>query len=417
MKKQYILKHMKNAIDAVLEKATFNVGKTPILHRAILDYLTISDPAHCKDMLELLKDHLVHMLHTREGAQVTQYCILHATPKDRKHIVKSFKGFLHSIAKEQYGHAVLITCFECIDDTVLISKALIGELFAPPSQEFTVGTLLRDQYGSRVMLYLLAGRNKKFQPVYLVEELEKTDEIRKETTKKEHGVRHQQLLEATLPLLIQAIAELVPELIRDKNGSTVLLETVHRSTVAVNSILEQVLAQVSDAGDSELESIPEEVVHVVKKMKKEKDTEKLIQQGVDVSESILVNRFGTITLKSLIAKPKDENAITDWKPKFQSDCWKLIKSKSEEYLRHCATSPKGTSGLSFIFVALMENGQDSLVKEIKTSISKGLKKELSSLVEKNVKEPPSDEKKSPKDMKRKRDESFKSGIQIFLSLL
>jgi pumilio family protein 6 len=183
MKKTYILKHLKSAIDSVLEKATFNVGKTPILHRAILDYLNIAESTSCKDMLELLKDHLVHMLHTREGAQITQYAILHSSPKDRKHIVKSFKGFVHAIAKEQYGHAALITCFECIDDTVLVGKALIGELFKPPTNESKVNELLRDQYGSRVILYLLMGRNKRYQPVYLITELEGTDEIRKETTK------------------------------------------------------------------------------------------------------------------------------------------------------------------------------------------------------------------------------------------
>jgi pumilio family protein 6 len=407
---------MKSALDSVLEKATFNVGKTPILHRAILDYLTISDPNSCKDMIELLKDHLVHMLHTREGAQVTQYCILHATPKDRKQIVKSFKGFVHSIAKEQYGHAVLITCFECIDDTVLVSKALIGEIFAPPSAEFTVGDLLRDQFGSRVILYLLCGRNKRYQPIYLIQELEATDETRKLTTKKEHDVRHQQLLEATSPLLLAAVAEVVPELIRDKAGSTVLLECLHKVQGDVTVVLSKVLEEVSKAKEAEMEVNPNEPVHVVKKMKKEKEAQKLKEQGVDINESVLMNRMATLVIKSLLVTPKD--GTFGWKDKFRTDLWEILQDKAEEYLKFCASSPRFTSGLAFIFVALLENGSKSLAKSIKSSISKSLKKDLEATATKSLKSGDSEEvSESSKDKKRKRDESAKTGIQIFLSLL
>jgi pumilio family protein 6 len=408
---------MKSALDSVLEKATFNVGKTPILHRAILDYLTITDPNSCKDMIELLKDHLVHMLHTREGAQVTQYCILHATPKDRKQIVKSFKGFVHSIAKEQYGHAVLITCFECIDDTVLVSKALIGELFAPPSPEFTVGDLLRDQFGSRVILYLLCGRNKRYQPIYLIQELEATDEARKLTTKKEHDIRHQQLLEATSPLLLGAVAESVPELIRDKAGSSVLMESLQKAQGDVESVLNRVLEEVSKAKETEMEINPDEPIHVVKKMKKEKEAQKLKDQGVDIEESVLMNRMATLAIKSLVMNPKDTEQTFEWKEKFRADLWELLKDKTEEYLKYCASSPRFTSGLSFIFVALLENSSKQLVKSIKSSVPKSLKKELESMVAKSIKNDDPEKAEQSKDKKRKRDDSAKTGIQIFLSLL
>jgi pumilio family protein 6 len=81
LKKAAILKHMRETIDSVLEKSTFALGNVPILHKVIHDYLLYADASTTKDLIELLKDHLVHILHTREGSQIASYCILHAGPK------------------------------------------------------------------------------------------------------------------------------------------------------------------------------------------------------------------------------------------------------------------------------------------------------------------------------------------------
>ncbi|KAJ1340408.1 hypothetical protein BSLG_004972 [Batrachochytrium salamandrivorans] len=121
------------------EYAVFKSVIDPILHRAIYEYLTYADLKVAKDMIELLKDHFV------------------------------LQGFVHAIATEQYGHSVLLTCFECIDDTVIVSKSLIAELLSPSSSSQAPGTektasrvavasagaaasiseLLRNKYGSR----------------------------------------------------------------------------------------------------------------------------------------------------------------------------------------------------------------------------------------------------------------------------
>jgi pumilio homology domain family member 6 len=81
VKKPYILKHLRQTLDSVLEKGTFNLGRTPILHRAVSEYITHAEPAASRDLIELLKDHLVHILHTRDGAHVASWCILHSAPK------------------------------------------------------------------------------------------------------------------------------------------------------------------------------------------------------------------------------------------------------------------------------------------------------------------------------------------------
>ncbi|KAJ3359363.1 hypothetical protein HDU91_004954 [Kappamyces sp. JEL0680] len=409
LKKQYILKHTRAAIDSVLEKASFNVGKTPILHRAIFDYVTVADPAACKDLIELLKDHLVHMLHTREGARIAQYCLLHAGPKDRKHIVKSFKGFVHSIAKEQYGHAVLLSCFECIDDTVLVGKAIIGELFAPPTPDHLVSELLRDQYGSRVLLFLLCGRNKRYQPSYVVAELEATDAVRAETTKKEPEARHSQLLEIASPLLIKEVALAADELLRDKAGSTVLVETCNNAVGDISPVTDAVLESLSRSASGEL-STPQpadEVVNVVKKLKAERDALKKKEQGLNMNESILVARSGTFAIKLLLAKPKD--AELAWKADFGKKVWAVLAPHFVKLVKHSAEHQATSSGLAFIFIALFENGDAHLQKEMKSAI----KKDLASIVAKvDTGKPAADSEK-----KRKRDGPHQSGMDILVKLL
>ena len=37
-----------------------------------------------QEMIELLRESVIHMLHTRDGAHVGMHCLWHGTAKDRK---------------------------------------------------------------------------------------------------------------------------------------------------------------------------------------------------------------------------------------------------------------------------------------------------------------------------------------------
>lgn len=362
------------------------------------------------------------MLHTREGARVAQYCLLYASPKDRKHIVKSFKGFIHSIAKEQYGHAVLLSCFECIDDTVLVGKALITELFKPASAEFLVNELLRDQYGSRVILFLLCGRNKRYQPAYIIKELQETDAIRAETSKKDPESRYAQLLEFTLPLLIPEVARFADELIRDKAGSTVLLETCNNAPSAdsISAITEAVLNQVQSALDSGVVldvAEPSEVVHVVKKLKAERDKQKQKDQGIDMDESVLVGRSSSLAIKLLLAKIKDEEKQPEWKNDFALKVWTAVKPHFEKLVSQCISNPYISSSLTFILISLFETCAAEQQKEMKKAI-KGKIAALKSQLEKATSaKKSSDAESTNRKRKQKDDAPRRIGAEILVDHL
>lgn len=52
-----------------------------IIHRVFLEYFHNCDQNQKAEMIELLSEQLVHMIHTKDGAQVAMECIWYSTAK------------------------------------------------------------------------------------------------------------------------------------------------------------------------------------------------------------------------------------------------------------------------------------------------------------------------------------------------
>ena len=76
LKKASMLKYLKESLFSILEKAAITLGPMSILHRVLFEYMSLSQDNQ-SDLVELLKDHLANILHTREGARVVQLCMTH----------------------------------------------------------------------------------------------------------------------------------------------------------------------------------------------------------------------------------------------------------------------------------------------------------------------------------------------------
>ena len=40
-------------------------------------------------------------------------------------VIKSMKSFVVKVAKEEFGHLVLLAAFDCIDDTKFVQKVIL----------------------------------------------------------------------------------------------------------------------------------------------------------------------------------------------------------------------------------------------------------------------------------------------------
>lgn len=69
-------------------------------------------------------------MHTRDGARIACGCLRHGDAKDRKALLKAMKGYVARAALDPHGALVLCTAMEAVDDTVLLTKALVQELSA-----------------------------------------------------------------------------------------------------------------------------------------------------------------------------------------------------------------------------------------------------------------------------------------------
>ncbi|KAI9020779.1 armadillo-type protein [Phycomyces nitens] len=230
-KKDSILKYMGEMLDGCMDKGTV---VNSIVHKALLQYLVLADDKGRENVLGHIKENLQDIVHTREGARVAMLCLSYATPKDRKTIIKAFKPFLSKIACDEQGYIVLLRLLDVTDDTVLITKAVLGELSKNAKELFA------NKFGRRFFLYILAGRNTRYLSPETVQELKAGDAIR--TSKKDPQQRSQELLKASSPLLIKMVADNAGTLMREKLSSQVVHEIMLHAdgdkTAAINAILE-----------------------------------------------------------------------------------------------------------------------------------------------------------------------------------
>lgn len=151
-KRTMILTGFKDAVVPILQKS---VVSHTIIHKILYDFFTQCDDLNLKmEVIELLRDSLVHMVHTHDGAHVTMHCLWNGTKKDRKVIIKSLKEHVIKLSTEEFGHLPLLAAFDCVDDTVFLKKTII----APIIKEISL--ISSSVYGRKVLYYIMSPRHK-----------------------------------------------------------------------------------------------------------------------------------------------------------------------------------------------------------------------------------------------------------------
>ncbi|XP_071800235.1 pumilio homolog 3-like [Asterias amurensis] len=216
--RQGIMEHMQKTLTQVIEKS---VVKHSIVHKVLLDFLEHAPMKMKTELIEGLRDTVVQILHTHDGARAAMYCLWHGTAKDRKAIIKSFKTFVCKISKEEYGHQVLLALFDCVDDTVLVRKVIIEEMMK------SVEELAEDQYGRKVLLYLLSPRHPTHFHPKVVELLQKGDS--NTTSKKDSKVRQQELLQTASSYLLDFVSENAREMANSKSKCLLMIAVLNHA--------------------------------------------------------------------------------------------------------------------------------------------------------------------------------------------
>ncbi|KAJ3387978.1 pumilio domain member 6 [Entophlyctis sp. JEL0112] len=388
-KKPAILKNMKEAISSFLEKSAANIGPHTIIHRLILDYLLLlpspsaaeteaASGTYADRLIDLLKDHLVHILHTSPGSRVAQLTLLHATPKDRKYILKTFKTLVSRIACDQHGCTVLVTMHECVDDTVA-TRGVFAELSGAPG-------LFRDAWGSKVLLYLLKGRSALGRST--VESLETMDSVRRLTSKKDDALRRQEVVGGLLGSWVETCVRECADLMRTRSGSQIVVEVLRTDGFDVDKskLIDAVASLTSgtlESYSSSLSATSQAPFNAAKKLAADATAAKAAQTIArarddpdvpDISQHALVNRQATFAIKDAIAGPRTSTAVaaTGVDRGLSESCAHVAlavartlggahdaQSDIHYWLKYIAREEKA-AGVTFVLVALLESAAEGV---------------------------------------------------------
>nr|OAD54684.1 Protein penguin [Eufriesea mexicana] len=130
--------------------------KSTLLHCVLLEFLNNCSKEDKAEIITMLRSAMIELSQTKFGSKVAAICIWYGTNKDRKMIMKSFKGNTKNISMSEHGYLILLALFDSVDDTVLIKKIILSEI-----ENDLIDITLND-YGKHVILYLVARRNSHY---------------------------------------------------------------------------------------------------------------------------------------------------------------------------------------------------------------------------------------------------------------
>ncbi|XP_062870431.1 pumilio homolog 3 isoform X2 [Trichomycterus rosablanca] len=285
-KLESIMEEMKQILTPMAQKEA--VIKHSLVHKVFLDFFLHAPAKQRTEMIESIRESVVYMSHTHDGARVAMHCLWHGTAKDRKVIVKTMKTYMAKFATGEYGHLVLLAAFDCIDDTKLIKQAILSELLS------SLAEVIGNKYGKKVMLYLLSPRDPAHLLPEIVQLLEKGDG--NAHSKKDVAVRRKELLEAVSHPLLQYLCENTPSMVMDKASSVVVSNILGAAVGDLRPAMEAVARLAAEdfvAGgvDGQLHIAEHPAGHLVLKW--------LIEQDAKMQAAEREERFSRVLLETV----------------------------------------------------------------------------------------------------------------------
>ncbi|XP_033222257.1 pumilio homolog 3 [Belonocnema kinseyi] len=173
------------------------LGSSPIVQTVLWEYLSSCSAADRDEMLPMLRTLIVDLSKTRDGTMAGIVSIWHGSNKDRKIIMKTLKEHTKEICISEHGHLLFFALIDCVDDTVVLKKIILSEILS------NLAEIVHNEYGRRVILYLVARRDTHYFHPALVDFLKKGDG--NAFSKKSADVREKEVLESVIEKLLESV--------------------------------------------------------------------------------------------------------------------------------------------------------------------------------------------------------------------
>ncbi|KAK7126147.1 hypothetical protein R3I93_021506 [Phoxinus phoxinus] len=285
-KMESIMDEMKQILAPMAQKEA--VIKHSLVHKVFLDFFEHAPAKQRTEMIESIREAVVYMAHTHDGARVTMHCLWHGTPKDRKVIVKTMKSYITKFAMGEYAHLVLLAAFDCIDDTKLVKQIIISEMVS------SLSDIISNKHGKKVLLYFLSPRDPTHLLPEIIQVLERGDG--NAHSKKDVAIRRTELLEAVSPPLLEHLCENARTMVMDKASCVAVSDILGAAIGDLRPAMEAVAALaagplVPGGEDGQLHMAEHPAGHLVLRW--------LIEQDAKRKEAAREERFSRILLEKV----------------------------------------------------------------------------------------------------------------------
>lgn len=346
-KRNPIMQHLKELTNQLVQKKT--TGFT-ILHDALLQYFLNCKPnsPEVTEFLEMLRDDeegdcYKNLAFTKSGSRLVCLALAYGSSKDRRSILKFFKTHIKLLAADLYGHSVLLTAYDTIDDTVTSGKAIFPELLNKDLEgEAREQELMAqaEHLTARIpLLYLMSADAPKWlltdDTAAIIKEVR---ELRTTTSKKDPETRRTELLKSISQPLLDLIASQAHFLVHSSFGCQFIAEVILGAIGDPQPALSSLAKIASDESEETAQALKSSAVGRMLKS--------LVQGG----------RFDKTT-KSIV---QAEQPL-----KFHGLLYDQINARGDEEIVNWANGPN-----SFVVVAMLEAPDFEKQQELLTRLAK-----------------------------------------------
>lgn len=233
-KKTQIMENLRKYLDKSLEK---NMVMFRFIHALLVQYLSHASlgPDTAAEFVPNLHQFIPALHHSIDGCKLICHMLSVGTSaKERKNILKYFKGIVPHMAERQEGVWVLNCALDVVDDTVLLEKVIFAELLP------TIKEQLLHQYSAKIYLHVLnshaaavfAGHeqdNSSLSAQWILNQNDDAHKPQGPLSKKDPSVKRLELLNCFLLPVLQTLSTLpdtLAALLRTNTGHHLIFETV-----------------------------------------------------------------------------------------------------------------------------------------------------------------------------------------------
>ena len=127
-----------------------------VSQRLLAEFLTYAPPEQIVAIVPVVRDQVLALLSSKEGAHAAALIAGYGTAKDRKLLFRALRGHMLDVAVHDHGHMALIAALHYTDDTKMAGGAVFEEL--RPHLPY----LACHRYGRKVLLALLAPQSRRY---------------------------------------------------------------------------------------------------------------------------------------------------------------------------------------------------------------------------------------------------------------